>query len=334
LHEKGIYVENYELGGKSYKMTVYSAQSTVNLKNDKVRMKGYAELTNQTHVKAGYTNKYGIIVLYDDNKKFQMLLQISGSESPDKVTRQWLNYLAIVVASEEQKGSAKDGISKLLTAKELVELWEGMEDIVLDSNGGWWVSQFNEAFKIPCGCWPDSCNGKKIASNQCCNRATNMILFNAGTSTNNAHKIVIAESGNSDCGELTGIATEFENALEIIDKSLKEHELPIMVGVHHPYSKKNKDNAIIGWIDKCSSNTPNITNHYVVIRGKKYDIVKKQYYYLFYEVGTSQSMNGTSSENRLYINDNLIEGNSSHVTNYPGNYYTVTEVRKNEDQTY
>lgn len=126
------------------------------------------------------------------------------------------------------------------------------------------------------------------------------------------------------------IPVEFKQAIEIIDKSLKEHELPIMVGVQHPYYSQNQ------WKNKCSGNTPNVTNHYIIIRGKKYDSSKKQYYYLFYEVGTTSTDNGKSMGNKLYINDtnNLIEGKTANQTTYTGNYYIVTEVRKNTGQIY
>jgi predicted chitinase len=95
-----------------------------------VRLKGYKELANHTYVKAGYTKKYGIIVLYDDAGKFQMLLQISGSDSPDQTVEQWLNYLAIVVSSDEQKeydksiwDKIRDRIGKLFTKEELPKVW-------------------------------------------------------------------------------------------------------------------------------------------------------------------------------------------------------------------
>ncbi|GAB6013574.1 hypothetical protein MK137Hg34_000313800, partial [Viscerimonas tarda] len=213
------------------------------------------------------------------------------------------------------------------------------EGIILDEEGNWWVNQFDETFKTPCGCWPtNDCNGRKIGGNQCCYRAANMILDNAssGMSTNRSMQLVIAESSSSDCGSLTGKATEFEQAVKIIDKSLFEHELPILIGVHHPKSIKNDKGVIIDWEDKCSNNTPSTTNYYVVIRGKKYDETKKQYYYLFYEVGTSTSSNGESSENRLYIDtkSNLIKGKTAYITTHSGDYYIVTEVRKNTGQTY
>jgi hypothetical protein len=200
------------------------------------------------------------------------------------------------------------------------------KDYVLDEGGAWWVTQFNEPFFGGETCW----------RNGCCNRASNKILENAGASTDKSRQMVIAQTDNSDCGGLTGKTEEFKKAIQIIDKSIKEHELPIMVGVHHPSPIKNDKSQVIGWTNKCSSNIPNTTNHYIIIKGKKYDKVKKQYYYLFYEVGTSVPNNGKSSENKLYINDksNILEGKTAYKTNYTGNYYSVIEVRKNISQTY
>jgi hypothetical protein len=198
------------------------------------------------------------------------------------------------------------------------------DEILLDKEGMWWVTQFDEPLFGDETCWRTSC----------CNRAANKILENAGTSTNRTQQLIIAQSNNSDCSGLTGKTTEFKEAIRIIDKSLKEHKLPIMVGVQHP--KKEEGRTGTTWYNECTGNIPNITNHYIIIVGKKYDNSKKQYYYLFYEVGTSKQVNGKSSENRLYINDNnnLIEGKTAYKTDYSGNYYIVTEVRKNIGQTY
>ncbi|MDR1182407.1 MAG: hypothetical protein LBL13_10570, partial [Bacteroidales bacterium] len=173
-------------------------------------------------------------------------------------------------------------------------------------------------------------------SEECCYKASHKILEYSGASTDRSSQLIIAESSNSDCDGLTGKVAEFKEAVGIIDKSLKEHKLPIMVGVHHPTPMKDKYGLIIGWEDKCSSNTPGITNHYIVVTGKGYDKIRQQYYYLFYEVGTSDPNKGKSANNKLYINDNnsLIEGKTAYMTNYSGNYYTVTEVRKNTGQMY
>ena len=171
LYEKGIYVENYELEGKTYQMTVYSSQPAVNLKNDKVRLKGYKELANHTYVKAGYTKRYGIIVLYDDSKKFQMILQVSGKDSPEQIAGQWLNYLAIVVASDEQKeydksiwDKIKDKVNKLFSREDLPEVWKEEaqnKDILLDNVR--WISQFSSEINGRnchwCGQTGTCCNG-------------------------------------------------------------------------------------------------------------------------------------------------------------------------------
>jgi hypothetical protein len=79
-------------------------------------------------------------------------------------------------------------------------------------------------------------------------------------------------------------------------------------------TKETPHTDVVAWYDDCSGNIPNITNHYIVIRGKKYDAAKKQWYYLFYEVGTGSSNNGKSFENRLYINsnNNIIEENTAY----------------------
>jgi hypothetical protein len=183
-----------------------------------------------------------------------------------------------------------------------------------------WVSQFDESLFGNETCW----------QNSCCNLAANKILENSGASTNRNQQIIISQSSSLDCSDLTGKPSEFESAIRIIDKSIFEHKLPIMIGVQHPYYQQNK------WENKCSGNIPNITNHYIVIVGKKYDSSQKQYYYLFYDVGTSNLNDGKNSGNRLYINhsSNLIKGKTTYMTQYSGDYYMVTEVRKNIGQIY
>jgi hypothetical protein len=202
--------------------------------------------------------------------------------------------------------------------------------IILDKNETWWISQCNSLFSGET-CWNSEC-----LSNKCCNKAANKILENAGTSTNRSQQIIIAESDNSDCSELTGKSDKFNEAIQIVDKSLKEHSLPIMIGVHHPKKKEDKNTGVVTWDHDCSGNTPSITNHYIVVRGKRYDNAKKQYYYLFYEVGTGNTSNGKSLNNRMYINEQnyLMEGKTTSQSSYTGNYYIVTEVRKNIGQTY
>lgn len=69
-----------------------------------------------------------------------------------------------------------------------------------------------------------------------------------------------------------------------------------------------------------------------------YDKEKSQYYYRFYEVGTSYNSKGASEKNKLYIDktNHLIVGTTAYIeeiTNVPS-YYTITEVRKNIGEEY
>jgi hypothetical protein len=210
--------------------------------------------------------------------------------------------------------------------EELEALQKGAKKIVegynVEAN---WISQFDPMFP-KAGC----CSNKST----CCKCACDEILRSAETSTDRTQQIIAANSSNKDCSNITA-STDFSKALQIIDKSLKEHKLPIMVGVHHPTPIKDKLTSIItGWKEMCSNNMPAITNHYVVIVGKQYDSAKKQYYYLFYEVGTESEVVGKSSDNRLYIYTNTLKGTTKYKKEHPNYYYILTEVRKNTGKTY
>jgi len=181
-----------------------------------------------------------------------------------------------------------------------------------------WISQHDDYYKTNT-CWEW----------QCCNKACNKILSDSKTSTSSAQKVVIAESNSDDCSNLSSNAN-FEEGVKIIETSLKKHNLPIMIGVHHPsYDKKKKT-----YYDDCSGNTPNVTNHYIIIMGMGFDKAKGQKYFRFYEVGTDYSDKAKSSENKLYINEDskLIIGNTKYKEKE--GYYTITEVRKNIGQIY
>jgi hypothetical protein len=78
------------------------------------------------------------------------------------------------------------------------------EGIVLDEEGSWWVSQLNESLFGKETCW----------SQQCCYRAANEILSNAGTSTNRTQQIVIAENINVDCGGILKLPQKIKTTYE------------------------------------------------------------------------------------------------------------------------
>lgn len=197
------------------------------------------------------------------------------------------------------------------------------ENIILEDVQ--WVSQIDDMYRGT-SCWKWTC----------CNRASNEILSRSGTSTDRSMQVVIAQSLQQDCGNITMISREkYDEGINILKTSLKEHKLPILIGVHHPNAIKNKDKDIIGWKEECSGNIPNITNHYVVIIGMGFDQVKQQNYFRFYEVGTAIIGKGTSINNKLYLDQksNILKG----VTEYKSNieyYYIVTEIRKNHGKIY
>lgn len=185
-----------------------------------------------------------------------------------------------------------------------------------------WVSQIDDMYKGTT-CWKWTC----------CNRASNEILRRSGTGTDRSKQVVIAQSSQQDCGNITMISKEkFEEGINIIKISLTEHNLPILVGVHHPV----KDEYGIYIKEVCSGNIPSTTNHYIVVVGMGYDKQRQKNYFRFYEVGTGQNSHGTSIKNKLYVNDDLmiITGKTSYKLDNINHYYTLTEIRKNNGKTY
>jgi hypothetical protein len=188
-----------------------------------------------------------------------------------------------------------------------------------------WVSQIDDMYKGT-SCWKWTC----------CNRASNEILEKSGARTDRTMQVVIAKSSQQDCGNITMVTKEkFEEGIAILKTSLKEHKLPMLIGVHHPKPVKNEKGLITGWEEECSGNTPQITNHYVIVVGMGFDEDKQQNYFRFYEVGTSIKDKGTSQNNRLLLDEklNVLKG----VTEYQSNtnyYYILTEIRKNYGKSY
>ena len=186
-----------------------------------------------------------------------------------------------------------------------------------------WVSQFNKSLFEGTSCWRP----------RCCNRAANEILRRSGTGTDRTRQVVIAQSSQRDCGNITMKSKEkFEEGINILKTSLKEHKLPILIGVHHPV----KNEYGVYTREDCCGNTPSITNHYVVVVGMGYDDQKQENYFRFFEVGTGRNSHGTSIENKLYVDDDLmiINGKTSYKLDNINHYYTITEIRKNNEKEY
>jgi len=109
-------------------------------------------------------------------------------------------------------------------------------------------------------------------------------------------------------------ASRMENAINTIDEHLDGGN-PIMIGVDY------KDGTI----------NEGTTDHFVVVTGRGYDTVRKQYYYTYVETAR-YSANAdaavSSTTNKLYYDstNNTFGGNRSYGTDA---YYTVTQIRPN-----
>lgn len=185
-----------------------------------------------------------------------------------------------------------------------------------------WISQIDDMYEGT-SCWRWAC----------CNRASNEILRRSGTSSDRSMQVVIAQSYQQDCGNITMISKEkFDEGINILKTSLKEHKLPVLIGVHHPV----KDEYGIYVKEVCSGNTPSASNHYIVVVGMGYDEQKRKNYFRFYEVGTGRNSHGTSIENKLYVNDDfkIIIGKTSYKKDNINHYYTIVEIRKNYGKEY
>ncbi len=100
-----------------------------------------------------------------------------------------------------------------------------------------------------------------------------------------------------------------QKAVNTIDSYLEKGD-PITVGVF----SNPKDG---------SPNRNSATQHFVVIMGSGYE--NDQKYYRFFDTGTEWQEKGSSSSNRLYLQD---DGSlSEHSAYYSKGQYTVTEVR-------
>ncbi len=320
---RGVYVEEYTLEGKTHKIAIYSYKDRFELLSENITFASLQDLKTNNYIKAAYNSKYGLIFLYGTTGELLMTIQII-SDTPLQTTITWLNYLGIVTKSNQQEEDKEIEIKvkelnvTIQTKQKVEEIWDGdrykeQEEIYL--NNVTWVGQYNESYFKNCSCW----------QYQCCNKSSNKILELAGTSTDRTQQIWVLTISDDNCEVLKGIKSKFVEMKHIIDKSLFIHKLPIIVGVNHPYKG----------VYKCSGNIPKSTNHYVVIVGKGFDKKQKKSFYYFYEVGTKIKANGISKDNKLYIDNllNIIVGNPSTKTTHK-EYYRVTEVRKNHNQTY
>ncbi len=195
------------------------------------------------------------------------------------------------------------------------------DDKYLSNMESLWMSQVDDRMGAGCKNWT------------CCTATCNQILLDAGaTSAGKPTQHIFAESTQSDCSDIfnTSVA-DFEKALDIVERSLYDYQEPLVLCVYHP--TRNKKNNI--WEDVCSPhNDPSTICHFIVLVGMYYDTGKSQYYLRFYEVGTIDSSDGKSSENRLYVDteNHMIKGKTKYVNK--DDYYILIAVRKNVGKKY
>jgi uncharacterized protein YvpB len=116
LHDGGIYMEEYELEKQTYQVAVYSKKTAIELSQD-IRIASYSALRNNKSIKAGYRDGegFGLIVFYDNAGAMQMVIQVMGGSDPETMTSQWMNYLGLILPSEEQKKADKTLTQKLVS---------------------------------------------------------------------------------------------------------------------------------------------------------------------------------------------------------------------------
>lgn len=130
--------------------------------------------------------------------------------------------------------------------------------------------------------------------------------------TNSSAAITTATFNGS--GQLTTQPTAQEG-VNTINSYLSQGQ-PITVGVNWNGGSQTLNNNVA-------------TQHYVTIVGSFSD-PQKGMYYQFYDPGTQSAANGTSPNNRLYLNPNdySLSGTSAVVpASGDSHYYVVTEVR-------
>jgi hypothetical protein len=122
---KGIYFENYTLEEKEYKIAIYSQQEDVTLTYGNVKLASVKALRNNKSIKAGFTKKYKLITFYDGKGDVSMVIQIIGGDNNEAETTQWLNYLGLLLPSDEQEKEDVDvSITEMLKVITLYQIYQ------------------------------------------------------------------------------------------------------------------------------------------------------------------------------------------------------------------
>ena len=132
FEKQAIYVEKYTMENVSYKIAIYAHQGGLTLDYKKISLKSMSDLANSTYIKAGYTQKYGLLVFYNEKQEPVMTIQIATNGDPKQSTIKWINYLGIVTKTDIQEANDKPIFDKikenLLTITQLMLLWNNEKE--------------------------------------------------------------------------------------------------------------------------------------------------------------------------------------------------------------
>jgi len=166
----------------------------------------------------------------------------------------------------------------------------------------------------------------------CCWAASCWMINQTGTKINHNDRIYFADpiNVNNLADGITTIITEQEfNEAVLYVKNQLQLGKPVLCGTWDNRTKEAYENGKLGpeaWNNKLSGSNNSATTHFVVIMGYGYDKSQDKYYFRFYDPGRSDLTQGTSENNKFYIDEvNLEIMNSS----YRGKIYKVIEIRKN-----
>jgi len=123
----------------------------------------------------------------------------------------------------------------------------------------------------------------------------------------------VIQTALEENGSIVILEENTKKAIAYLDQEL-EKGFPVLLGVRHSYKSEEQ-------------NYDNTTDHYVTVVGRGCESNKR--FFRFYEVGTSNSVNGQHDDNKLFVNENWS------ITGSPKNKpdrrtYTLTQVRGNK----
>jgi|WetSurMetagenome_2_1015567.scaffolds.fasta_scaffold07477_8 hypothetical protein len=164
----------------------------------------------------------------------------------------------------------------------------------------------------------------------CCQAASNWMIEQKGVTINHSDRVYFEDAiSTTDLTEgVNPILSdeEFKNTISYIKNSLRADK-PVLFGTWDSREKKKYPNDDPkAYNDKPPGTDNSPTTHYMVIVGYGYDKGQSKYYFRFYDPGRTESTEGTSKENKLYIDESTKEIFS---TTYRGMTYKLTEIRKN-----